>query len=310
MARRRDVPDSRGFVMVGLGEILWDLLPEGRKLGGAPANFAYHARVLGNRGLPASRVGSDEEGREIIASLGRLDIPGEQIQIDSLHPTGSVEVSLDHRGLPSYRIKKPAAWDFIAYTPQLADLAAQCDAVCFGSLAQRSPVSRRTIRQFLTALPPGALRVFDVNLRQDFYSAPLLRQSLEAAGLVKLNHEELPVLLDLLNLAGGGSGSKAEAADCRRLLGAFDLELVCLTRGERGSLLITPEREEEHPGFDVSVADTVGAGDAFTALLVHHVLRRTPLKEISAAVNRYGAWVATQEGATPPVPSDLLADVV
>lgn len=299
--------------MVGLGEILWDLLPEGRKLGGAPANFAYHARVLGNRGLPASRVGSDGEGREIIASLGRLDIPAEQIQIDALHPTGSVEVSLDRGGLPSYQINKPAAWDFIAYTPRLAELAAHCDAVCFGSLAQRSPVSRRTIRRFLTALPPGALRVFDVNLRQDFYSAPLLRRSLEAAGLVKLNHEELPLLLDLLDLldpASGGSGSNTEAAGCRRLLDAFDLELVCLTRGERGSLLMTPERGEEHPGFDVPVADTVGAGDAFTALLVHHVLRRTPLKEISTAVNRYGAWVATQEGATPPVPAEVLAAVV
>ena len=298
--------------MVGLGEILWDLLPEGMKLGGAPANFAYHTQVLGNRGLPASRVGSDGPGREIIAKLAALGVSVDQIQIDSTHPTGTVEVSLDGDGLPHYRIRQPAAWDFIEYTPSLEALAADCDAVCFGSLAQRSADSRRSIRKFIAALPPRALRVFDVNLRQSFYSAAVLHQSLEAAGLVKLNHEELPLLLDLLDLGGGRDGRdrRAEEAACRRLLDAYELEMVCLTRGERGSLLVTPGEQVKHPGFTVSVGDTVGAGDAFTAALVHHILRRTPLAVISAAVNRYGAWVATQAGATPQVPADVLASVL
>jgi fructokinase len=301
--------EARSYVMVGLGEILWDLLPEGKKLGGAPANFAYHARALGNRGLPASRVGSDGPGREIIAALTALGIPVDHIQVDGNHATGSVEVSLDAAGLPRYRIKEQVAWDFIEFNAQLVELAARCDAVCFGSLAQRSEVSRGTIHKFLAALPPRTLRVLDVNLRQSFYSAELLDRSLEAAGLVKLNHEELPLLLDLLDLSAGG-GPGTERADCRRLLKRYALRLVCLTRGERGSLLITEGEEEEHPGFSVTVADTVGSGDAFTAALVHHFLRRTPLAKISTAVNRYGSWVATQTGATPPLPADVLADVL
>jgi fructokinase len=311
MIRGENRSGPRSYTMVGLGEILWDLLPEGRKLGGAPANFAYHAQVLGNRGLPASRVGSDALGREIIARLAALGIGVDQIQIDSDHPTGTVEVSLDGQGLPRYRIQQPAAWDFIEYTASLEALAAGCDAVCFGSLAQRSPDSRRSIQEFIAALPPRALRVFDVNLRQSFYSAAVLHQSLGAAGLVKLNHEELPLLLEILDLDDGrDAGRRAEEAGCRRLLDTYELELVCLTRGERGSLLVTPGEQVQHPGFTVSVVDTVGAGDAFTAALVHHILRRTPLAETSAAVNRYGAWVATQAGATPQVPADVLAAVL
>lgn len=309
MTRPENGPPAGGYVVVGLGEILWDLLPEGRKLGGAPANFAYHARVLGDQGLPASRIGRDDLGREIIAALAALGIPGDALQLDDRHPTGTVEVRLDGEGRPCYRIDRPVAWDFIAWTAPLASLAAACDAVCFGSLAQRSPVSRRTIRKFLAALPSRTLRVFDVNLRQSYYSAAVLKKSLKAADLLKLNHEELPLLLDTLGL-GGRPGPEQEAASCRRLLEACELELVCLTRGDRGSLLITPGGEAEHPGFAVTVADTVGAGDAFTAALVHHVLRRTPLEAISAAVNRYGSWVATQAGATPPVPADVLAAVV
>jgi fructokinase len=285
---------SPKHTIVGLGELLWDLLPSGRQLGGAPANFAYFANLLGDRGVVASRVGDDGLGRQAADRLRQLNSSTEYLQCDPTHATGTVEVRVDAAGQPQFEIARPVAWDFLEWTAVWKKLAQETDAVCFGSLAQRSPVSRETILHFLRSTRPEALRVFDVNLRPPFYSCPVLESSLPLADVIKLNHEELPVLTRLLGIPFSGERSSAEA-----LLQASRAKLVCVTRGSCGSLLVSKSCAAEHSGFRVAVADTVGAGDAFTATLVHHCLRGSPLEKMNEAANRVGAWVATQAGATP-----------
>jgi len=280
--------------LVGLGEALWDLLPSGKQLGGAPTNFVYASRLLGDEAIIASRVGFDEQGQEILNRLERLGLSTSYVQRDDGHPTGTVHVQVDERGRPAFMITKDVAWDYLEWTPQWQELAAQADAVCFGSLAQRSPNSRKTIQRFLQTTSPAALRVFDANLRQSFYTAELLCESLKAATIVKLNDDELRQLSELLKLSG-----KDERTLAVQLMRAFDLEMVCITREARGSLLVTEKVMTEHFGLQVKVADTIGAGDAFTAALVHCYLRRASLEEVSDAANRMGAWMATQVGATP-----------
>jgi fructokinase len=289
------------YMIVGLGELLWDVFTGGRQLGGAPTNFAYVSRLLGDRAVVASRVGSDELGQEALGRLERLGLTARYVQRDDRRPTGTVKVDVDEKGQPSFTCTADAAWDYLEWTPQWEELAAEADAVCFGSLAQRSAQSRATIQQFLQRTRPDALRVFDVNLRHSGFSAEHLSRSLELARVVKLNSEELPRVAEMLKLGGRG-----EHAFANRLIQVFDLELVAITRGERGSVLVTGEEMLEHPGLRVAVADTVGAGDAFAAALVHYHLRRAPLEQMSEAANRMGAWVATQVGATPSVGSDTL----
>jgi len=293
------------FRVVGLGELLWDLLPEGRQAGGAPANFAYHARALGDEGLPVSRIGADELGRELRARLEELGLPAGYVQVDPRAPTGTVQVALDAHGVPSFTITPEVAWDRLAWEPALEELAGQAEAVCFGSLAQRSPASRATIRSFLSGTRPGALRLFDVNLRQSWWSPEVLRESLALASIAKLNESELPVVLRALDLPvpDGLEGG------CRTLREAFGLQLVCLTLGAEGSLLVGPGAALRSPGVRVRVVDTVGAGDGFTAVLCHHLLRGSPLSRAAEAANRYGAWVASQAGPTPVPPAPLLAEV-
>jgi fructokinase len=288
--------------IVGLGELLWDLLPSGKQLGGAPANFAYITNLLGDVGIPASRVGHDPLGDEALARLGRLGLGAAYIQSDPIYPTGTVKVEVGAGGQPRFDIMEPVAWDFLEWTPAWRQLAEKADAVCFGSLAQRSPQSRSTIRSFLKATRPEAIRIFDVNLRQNFYTTQLLANSMKLATIVKLNHEELPKIAALLDL--GNSGEKDSA---KQLLSSKDLKLVCVTRGNSGSMLLSPDACSEHPGFSVKVADTVGAGDAFTAALVHGYLRGTSLAQINDAANRVGAWVASQSGATPALTAGGLA---
>jgi fructokinase len=246
------------------------------------------------------------------ARLAELGLPAEHVQLDPQRPTGTVHVALDSRGVPTFTITPEVAWDYLAWSPELEALAARTDAVCFGSLAQRNPVSRSTIRAFLAATRPSALRVFDVNLRQSWYSPEVLRDSLRRASIVKLNETELPVVLEALELRVGAaprSGGGGLEGGCRALREAFGLELVCLTLGPEGSLFCTAAGEVVGPGVKVRVADTVGAGDAFTAVLCHHRLRGTSLARTAEAANRYGAWVATQVGPTPAVPADVLAAV-
>ncbi len=292
---------SKRHIIVGLGELLWDLFPAGKQLGGAPANFAYITSLLGDKGMPASRLGQDSLGADATRRLGELGLATEFIQKDTAHPTGTVKVEVDPAGQPRFEIAESVAWDFLEWTPQWQKLAQQADAVCFGSLAQRSEESRATIRKFLQALRKSAVRVFDVNLRQNFYSVEVLAESMKLATIVKLNHEELPEIMRLFELE-----TRGEEASVRQLL-SHEVKLVCVTRGSGGSLLVSAEERSEHPGFKVKIADTVGAGDAFTAALVHGCLRGTSLAQINEIANRVGAWVASQPGATPAPKAGSLA---
>ena len=296
---------TKRHIVVGLGELLWDLLPAGKQLGGAPANFAYITSLLGDWGIPASRIGQDALGHEAIRRLNQLGLPTEFIQHDAEHATGTVNVEIDRTGQPCFEISESVAWDFIDWTPQWGELAQQADAVCFGSLAQRGERSRSTIRQFLRAMQPRTVRVFDVNLRQHFYSREVLAESMRLATITKLNHEELPRVMRLFEL-----DHRNEQDSARRLLTSHNLKLICVTRGNGGSLLISPDGQDEHPGFKVKVADTVGAGDAFTAAMVHGYLRKTLLTQINETANRVGAWVASQAGATPALKAASLDQIL
>lgn len=296
------MPDK--YVIVGLGEALWDLLPEGKKLGGAPANFAFHAAALGDEGIIASRVGDDDLGREALEIISRLRLTDRYVQVDRDCPTGTVEVALDAHGQPNYTIIENVAWDWMEYGAKWRDLAKLADGVCFGSLAQRSCASRNTIRQFLRDTRPEVARIYDVNLRQSFYTPDIVAESLKFANIVKLNDAEIPVVIDLLGLKGEGIESGA-----KRLIDEFELDLVCVTRGANGSIIVAENRTVEHRGFSVEVCDAVGAGDAFTAALGYHYLRGSSLETISACANRYGSWVATQSGATPYPPDELLEEI-
>lgn len=283
------------FTTVGLGELLWDILPDSRQLGGAPANFAYMTNLLGDEGIVASRVGEDALGRETLERLETLRLNSSYIQLDPANETGVAKVKLDAQGLPTFAFEDPSAWDGFEWTPNWESLAKRADAVCFGSLAQRSAQSRRVIQSFLNNLSAGATRVFDVNLRKPFYSAEILTETAEKADIIKLSHDELPAFLQVL-----GIPSREEHFAAKSLLRRFSAKLVCVTRGPNGSLLVTPSDQHTHPGITTQVADTVGAGDAFTAALVFHYLRHAPLAAMNEAANRMGAWVASQIGATPP----------
>lgn len=289
------MPD-KNFIIVGLGELLWDIFPGGKELGGAPANFAYMTSLLGDGGIVASRVGNDALGRLAARRLERLGLRAAHVQLDAVHPTGTVKVQVDPTGQATYDIATNVAWDHFEWTPDWQALAATADAVCFGSLAQRARHSRETIRAFLKVLRPGTLRVFDVNLRQNFYSAQTLSDSAKLADIIKVNHDELPVIAKLLAIPFIYDDLRA----AQWLRDKFGTKLVCMTRGAKGALLVSEEETSEHHGFRVHVADTVGAGDAFTAALVYHYLRHASLPTLNEAANRMGAWVASQTGATPP----------
>jgi len=292
------------LTIVGLGEVLWDVFPTHKQLGGAPANFAYISSLLGEEGVVASRIGDDELGAEVESRLKSLGLDTSHLQRCTMHPTGTVKVQLGSDGQPRFEITKSVAWDFIEWTPELKALAARADAVCFGSLAQREPASRATIQQFLRATRQGSVRVFDVNLRQAFYSPDVLEASAKSATILKLNHEEVPLVMRALHAPELAERGAAEWM-CER----FGLKLVCITRGGAGSMLVSPSGHHEHAGYLVQVADTVGAGDAFTATMVHHYLRGSDLATMNDAANRMGAWVASKSGATPPIEEAEIAQL-
>lgn len=289
-------------VIVGVGEILWDLLPHGKQLGGAPANFAYHAAALGAAGTVVSRVGKDDSGGEILARLDLLGLDRQHVSLDPLHPTGTVEVRLGPGGVPDYVIHTGVAWDFLSFTPELSELASQADAVCFGTLGQRSPTSRRTIEKFLAALRPECLRVFDINLRQNYYDRALVHKMLMQSDVLKLNDAELPVVAGMFGILG------QESEAVRNLMSRYPLKLVALTHGPAGARLQGIGESSSHPGFPVvgaETADTVGAGDAFTAAVTLGLLRGMPLQQINAIANRLASYVCSQHGAAPPIPAEF-----
>jgi fructokinase len=280
--------------IVGLGEILWDMLPSGKQLGGAPANFAYISTLLGNEGIVASRIGRDALGNEAVQQLTKVGVGTVHIQADPVHPTGTVQVEVDHAGQPKFEIAEGVAWDFLEWTPAWQHLAAQADAVCFGSLAQRAATTRATIRRFLEVIKKDAVRVFDVNLRQQFYSKEVLAESMKRADIVKLNHEELPRIMQLFGLQ-----HRDDIASADSLVELHGLKLICVTRGCRGSILINHKTLDEHPGHRIQIGDAIGAGDAFTAALVYEYLEGAPLTRMNETANRMGAWVASRVGAMP-----------
>ena len=282
------------FTTVGLGELLWDIFPEGRQLGGAPANFAYMTSILGDEGIVASRVGRDELGEEARHRLEHLGLSAAYIQNDATYRTGIVQVEVDAQGQPTFQIAEPVAWDAFEWTDAWRALAQRADAVCFGSLAQRCAQSRQTIYSFLKTIRPETTKIFDVNLRQSFYTPQILADSAKQVDVIKLNQDELPAVVQLL-----GFPFHDEESAAQWMLNTVHIKLVCVTRGARGSLLVSEYAKHEHPGIQVDVADTVGSGDAFTAALVYHYLRRDSLATMNEAANRMGAWVASQTGATP-----------
>jgi fructokinase len=279
--------------VVGLGEVLWDILPERTCLGGAPANFAYITTLMGDQGIVASRVGEDSRGIDALRRMEELGLDIDHVQTDRTRATGTVSVEVDGKGLPQYQIAHPVAWDFLEWTEDWQSLADNIDAVCFGSLAQRSKESRKTILRFVREAK-NAVTIFDVNLRQSYYSQEILAESMKLADLVKLNDEELPKIMRLANLTHTDERSSAQ-----RLMEIYDLQLVCVTRGGRGSLLVRNGEANEHAGFRVKVADTVGSGDAFTAGLVHEYLHGAPLELMNEVANLVGAWVASEVGGMP-----------
>jgi fructokinase len=288
------------FKLVGIGEVLWDVYPDAAHFGGAPANFACHASSLGAESWMVSAVGADDLGERAVEKLRERGVQCDHLSRDERHATGRVLVALNGTGQPSYEFAADTAWDHLAWSDKLTALAACCDAVCFGTLGQRSPESRETIRRFVEATPVTALRVFDVNLRQRFYDAGTICASLHLASAVKLNDEELPIVGKLCGLR-----SVTPREMLIELATRFDLRLAALTRGPRGSLLIAGGAEDDCPAPFTNVVDTVGAGDAFTAALVMGFLRRLPLDTINRHANAVASFVCSQKGATPVLPTSL-----
>ena len=285
--------DSNRKCVAGVGEILWDMLPSGKQLGGAPANFAYHAQLLGAKGYPVSAVGDDALGHEIINVLRDIGLEDQYVAILSNFPTGTVTVDLDEAGKPDYTIHEGVAWDYIPFTDDSRHLTSRLDAVCYGTLAQRSSESRRTIHQFIDSVGDGCLRVYDVNLRQAFFSAELLRETLAVSDVMKLNDEELPIAGELCGLSGD------EDELLHGFLNNFGLELIALTKGGQGSRLYAQGRESSLSAPAVEVVDTVGAGDSFTAALVVGLLNNYPIGKIHQNATNLAARVCAHKGATP-----------
>jgi fructokinase len=270
---------------------------------------------LGNHAAILSRIGRDELGRRAVDTLDPLPADTSFLEVDPVHETGRVTVEFES-GQPHYTIHAPAAWDFLGLSDEWVQLAERADAICFGSLAQRCPESRQTIQTLAAQTTSACIRVFDVNLRTPFYSSEVIQESLELATVMKMNDAELPLVLGLLGLAesGGPAPDWLRADDLRlgaeRLLGEFpELEMVAVTRGGHGSLLVTRDEWDEHPGIPVKVADTIGAGDAFTAALTHYLLLGADLATLNEAGNRWGGWVASQSGAMPALPDEVRAAI-
>ena len=286
--------------VVGMGEALWDMLPEGKKIGGAPANFAYHVSQFGLDSYVVSAVGEDELGTEILANFRekKLGCMIERVP----YPTGTVQVQLDGNGVPCYDIREGVAWDNIPFTPALERLARQTCAVCFGSLAQRSVVSCETINRFLDTMPdgPGRYKIFDINLRQGFYTKDTLCNSMRKCNILKINDEELVTVSRMFGYPGIDLQDK-----CWILLGKYNLKMLILTCGVNGSYVFCPGRVSFQETPRVEVADTVGAGDSFTAAFVSALLRGMSVDDAHRLAVLTSAYVCTQNGAMPQLPREL-----
>ena len=285
------------FKVIGIGEVLWDLLPAGRQLGGAPANFSFHAKMLGADAQLITRVGQDDPGRAILRRFVDMGMETDAIQLDDHAPTGTASVVLNNGGVPHFVIQENVAWDRLMLTEKAHAVVREADAVCFGTLAQRSETSRTAIQSLVASARPDALKIFDVNLRQKFFSFEIIKTSLDLTNVLKINDEELPVLAKFFNLTGEPEEQLAELA--RR----FDLRLAALTCGAHGSLLYSQGVYSRVEGLPTKVVDTVGAGDSFTAMLALGLLAGWDLDRINHSANQVAAYVVSQPGATPRLPA-------
>lgn len=287
-------------LVIGMGEALWDVLPEGKKIGGAPANFAYHVSQFGLPSCVVSAVGDDPLGNEIIENFTSKGLTHQIERVP--YPTGTVHVEVDQAGIPRYEIKENVAWDNIPYTDTLEQLAKRTTAVCFGSLAQRNVVSRNTINRFLDAIPAEnkPLIVFDVNLRQGFYNKETLCDSMRRCNVLKINDEELVMVSRMFGYPGIDLQDK-----CWILLGKYNLQMLILTCGINGSYVFTPGNVSFQPTPKVEVADTVGAGDSFTAAFISNILKGKSVAEAHSRAVLTSAYVCTRKGAMPLLPAEL-----
>ena len=276
--------------VVGLGEALWDVLPEGKKLGGAPANFAYHAGQFGLETLAVSALGEDALAEETIEALKEHGLNYLMPRVK--YPTGTVQVTLSGDGIPAYEIKENVAWDNIPYTAEIADIAKNCRAVCFGSLAQRNVVSWATIRQFLDDTPEDCLKIFDINLRQQFYTKEIIHDNLLACNVLKINDEELDIVTEM-----NGFSHLSVEDRCQRLLAEYDLDMLVLTCGINGSYVYAPNEKSFLETPKVEVADTVGAGDSFTGAFAASILAGRTIREAHQLAVKVSAYICTQKGA-------------
>ena len=277
--------------VVGLGEILWDIFPERKVLGGAPANFAYHASQFGFNGYAVSAIGNDLLGKEILKSLEEKELNYLIEQTD--FPTGTVKVQLDGRGIPTYEITENVAWDNIPFTTRLENLAKNTTTVCFGSLAQRNEVSRATIHKFLDLMPADSLKVFDINLRLKYFSKDIITTSLNKASALKINDEEIVKIAEIFELQG------TDEELCQQLLDKYKLKFLILTKGTRGSYVLTPYEKSFLATPKVTIADTVGAGDSFTAAFVASYLNGRSIAQSHQLAVEVSAYVCQQHGAMP-----------
>jgi fructokinase len=285
---------KRKPVVVGIGELLWDLLPGGSHLGGAPANFAYIAHLLGASAFVVSRVGNDELGRRARRMLEQRGLNLSCLQTDEIHSTGTTRVTLHDAGAAQFEIVDSVAWDFLEWSPELAELAAQTDAVCFGTLAQRGAATGHTIRTFLEHTPSSCLKIFDVNLRPPFVQPEHVAALVPLCNVLKMNEQELPAVLHACDLPSADVREAVQALRRR-----FGLRAVCVTRGAEGSLLATADEIVERPAAGIKVADTIGAGDAYTAAITIQLLAGHSPEQVITAGNELGAWVASRPGAMP-----------
>lgn len=285
--------------IVGLGEALWDCLPNGSKLGGAPANFAYHTSQFGFEAYAVSALGNDALGDQTVKEFDEKQL--RYIMPRVAYPTGTVQVTLDQQGVPTYDIKQGVAWDNIPFTPEVETLAKRTDCVCFGSLAQRSEVSRTTINRFIDAMPNDSLKIFDINLRQNFYTKEIIQDSLRKCDILKINDEELVTIGRLFNYPGLDMENK-----CWLILGKYNLKMLVLTCGTNGSYVFAPAEKSFQPTPHVDVVDTVGAGDSFTGSFAAAILSGMPLADGHRLAVEVSAYVCTQQGAMPRLPQKLI----
>ncbi len=287
------------YTIAGIGELLWDVFGSEEKLGGAPANFAWHAANLGAQAHIISTVGSDPRGDLAREKLKQAGLTTATIAVDPHHQTGFVKATIDSNGIAHYLFPDDVAWDYLQLTAAARNISDKLDAITFGTLAQRARQSRALIHSLLAELPQKCLRIYDINLRQNFYNRNIIESSMQLADIIKLNEEELPVLTKLFSLNGN------KETQLKTLLAKYRLKLAILTFGGEGSLLVTPTEKDRHPGMKTKIVDTVGAGDSFTAAAIIDFMKGRSLAEINDHANHVAAFVCEHQGAMVKLPDYL-----